>query len=269
MRRPASSVSARGAFGDREGRLEPEGGALAELAVDPDHALHGASDQALDHGEAEARAAVFDRVRRVGVAELLEHAFARIGGHARAGVADREAQCGLGLLLRHAGDGDQHAPRLGELHRIAGEVEQDLAQPPVVGEDVGHVVFHHPGDVEPALVGLGAEQLGHSLDELLDGDRRRLQLHLPGLDAREVQEVVDQPQQVFGGVPRGAQIGPLGAVEARAREQPEHADHPVQGVRISWLIKRRNSLSPSDARRRRWTWRLPGRRTRSACHANC
>src|SRR5262249_48364389 len=55
-----------------------------------------------------------------------------------------------------------------------------------------------------------------------------LEFDLARLDAGEIQQVVDQPQQVFGGVARGAEIGALGAVEPGAGEEPEHADHPVQ-----------------------------------------
>ena len=62
----------------------------------------------------------------VGLLEFLEDARLRVRRDADAGVAHREADL-VGLGARLDDDGD--AAALGELHRVAGEIEQHLAQP--------------------------------------------------------------------------------------------------------------------------------------------
>ena len=73
-----------------------------------------------------------------------------------------------------------------------------------------------------------AEQFAYALQQVLDVRGRRLQLAPSGFELGEVEHVVDQAKQVVGALPQGGQIGGLGGVEGRRREQPRHSDDAVQ-----------------------------------------
>jgi hypothetical protein len=78
-------------------------------------------------------------IGNVGVAELFEDARVGFVRHAGARVIDDEGQ-----VRRPAGavppfDRDVDAAGLGELDRIAGQVEQNLLQPAFVGPMLGYV----------------------------------------------------------------------------------------------------------------------------------
>ncbi len=138
-------------------------------------------------------------------------------GHAGAGVVDDEGQASARVVgAAGALDRDADAAGVGELHRVAGEVEQDLTQPAFVGEDVGRVGGDRPDDLQPLVVGAGAEQFGDAAHQAFQIDGRRVELQLAGLQPGVVEQVVDQAQQVFGRVARGLGIGALGAVQPGA-----------------------------------------------------
>ena len=112
-----------------EGKLEPEGAAMAELAVDADGAAHGLRQPPAD-GQAEPGAAVAAGGRGVGLGERLEQPLGGLRGDADAGVEHLHAHvtapvAGRGRPSR---PGSRPRPRLGELHRIRGQVQQDLAE---------------------------------------------------------------------------------------------------------------------------------------------
>jgi hypothetical protein len=73
----------------------------------------------------------------VDVAELLEDPRPRLGRHARAGVVDDEGQHRLRGRPPVAPDRQMHAPGLGELDRVPGQIAQHLTQAAFVGHDGG------------------------------------------------------------------------------------------------------------------------------------
>src|SRR5437588_403828 len=73
---------------------EVEGGALADLAFNPDFAAHQV-DQARGDGQTQAGAAVFPRRRAVGLNEGLENRLQPVGWDADAGVGDRKMEADL------------------------------------------------------------------------------------------------------------------------------------------------------------------------------
>ena len=76
------------------------------------------------------------------------------------------------------------------------QVEQDLAQPRHVADDRRrHVALEHVGDVEVLLRRARADEVERRLDALAQVERLRLDVHAPGLDLREVEDVVDDGQQ--------------------------------------------------------------------------
>ena len=98
----------------------------------------------------------------VGLLELLEDARLRVRRDADAGVAHR----GTDLAGRGAGLDDHRDPAcLGELHRIAGEVEQHLAQARDVAD---HAAADALVDRRGDLQALGLRARREQLDDLLD-----------------------------------------------------------------------------------------------------
>ena len=129
---------------------------------------------------------------------------------------------------RLAAHGDDDLAALGELDRVGEQVEQDLAQPGQVGADRRrHVALEDVGDVETLLGRARADQVERRLDALAQVERMRLDVHPPGLDLREVEDVVDDRQQRVAGVADGRGEVALLVVERRVEEQSAHADHGV------------------------------------------
>jgi hypothetical protein len=84
------------------------------------------------------------------------------------------------------------------------------------------------GEPEPALAGLRRQQRAHLLQEAGDREVDPLELEPAGLDAREVEDVVDDREQV---PPRGADRGHVAlllGLERLGREQVGHAEHAGQ-----------------------------------------
>ena len=117
---------------------------------------------------------------------------------------------------------------LGELHGVAAQVDQHLAQP--------DGVHPHPRQrcrrrIEQQLDSLGSracrEHLHRLLDELDQVTVDRVELQAARLDLGEVQHVVDDRQQRVGRAVNGFGKASLGLVEARVHEQTGHAQHAI------------------------------------------
>ncbi len=132
-----------GADAERRAEFHGKGRALSQLAVEAERAMHG-FDQFLDDDEAEAGAAIALVAAGIGLAELFEDALAGFRGDPGAGVAHGKAH----QALVGQADMDQHAALMGEFQRIAGQVEQDLAQAAFVGMDVAERRIEAPGDLD-------------------------------------------------------------------------------------------------------------------------
>ena len=159
-------------------------------------------------------------------------------------LAEDLLQVGFGDADAGVGDGDLHgfldasrrdahrATLRRELDRVGDEIEQHLLELARVGEELARAV-----DVGLELdVLLGHERL-HGFDDLVDdlGDRYDLQpqLHLAGLDLREVEDIVDQAEQVLAAGEDLVQESCAGwSVElavTRIREQLGEPDDRVEG----------------------------------------
>ena len=148
--------------------------------------------------QAQAGAAELPGRRGVGLGERLEELGRLLGRHADARVGDGKADPlapGLGLgLTDHR---EPHGALFGELAGVAQQVQQALAEPrDVVEETIGSALAD---DLHGVAV-LGGERLGgqpHLLDQVGRGDEFGHQVHPPGLDLGNVQDVINQRQQVF------------------------------------------------------------------------
>ena len=123
---------------------------------------------------------------------------------------------------------DDHLALVRELDRVADQVHQHLAQPPVVAAHGGrHVVGDPRRELEPALVRARGEQVADVGDGLAHVEVDRVELELAGLDLREVEDVVDDRQQRAAGAAHGLGEAALLVVERRVEQQVGHAEHAV------------------------------------------
>src|SRR5436305_1900748 len=110
--------------GDRRD-AEGEGRAAVVLAFHGDAAAHAFHESFADR-ETQARAPVTAADRAVDLGEFLEQFADAIGRNADAGVLDGTFDPGALLDAVHL---DAYAPAVGELDRIAHEIQKDLLQP--------------------------------------------------------------------------------------------------------------------------------------------
>jgi len=165
--------------------------------VDVDGAVHHL-DEVLAQREAEAGALVAAPRRRVDLREGLEDPPVVAVADADAGVLDFEHD-ELPEVDGLAAHGDGDAAAGGELEGVADQVDEDLAQAAAVelGDDRGRrgaQLEHVAAGARERLQGLG-----DLARDLLGGEALAPEVELGGLDAREVEDVVDEAEQVLAG----------------------------------------------------------------------
>ncbi len=90
---------------------------------------------------------------------------------------------------------------------------------------IGGVVDH--GEVEILLAHLGAEQPFDFAQRVAEIERRLFEHQLARLDLREVEHIVDERQQRFGGIADRRDVLALFAIELRFERQSREADDRV------------------------------------------
>ena len=147
----------------------------------------------------------------------------RLRRNADAGVknlaADRYLPAGLGNGIEPHRD----FTLLGELDRVANKVGHDLAQPSRVADDTRpYVLEHKAGQIQPLTLGLLRQEIHGALDYLAEVKRGLLNLQLACLYFREVEDVVDDPQQRVSTLPDGGEEFALLFVQRRIQQQTGH-----------------------------------------------
>ena len=90
-----------------------------------------------------------------------------------------------------------------------------------------HVVPDQAGHLEALGLGALGEQLADVFHHLAHVEVRRFELQPPRLDLREVQDVVDEPQERFGRGAHGLGETALLGGHLGVHQQVGHADHAV------------------------------------------
>ena len=211
-----------------EERAEPELAALAFLALDADFASHQLDEHAGDR-QAESRAAVAARGRAVELGVDGEDSRRIFSGQADARVRDFEADADAGTLDLEMVRADDHLPRIGEFHGVADEVDQHLAQPAgVTHHELGHV-WTHVQDQLDAFVGRGfRKKLDRFFDDVARAEIDCLQLYAPGLDTREIEDVVDDLEQCIAGSADRLDVLALLGRELSVHQQAGHPDDTAE-----------------------------------------
>ena len=96
--------------------------------------------------------------------------------------------------------------------------------------------------LDPFAVGAGRQKVEYAVDDLDQVEIHLLQLEPVGLDLGEIQYVVEDRNQQIARIDDGSHLIPLFGVELGVQREADHAaTTPFIGVRISWLIRARNS----------------------------
>src|SRR5205814_10480797 len=91
---------------------------------------------------------------------------------------------------------EAYATLLGELDRVVGEVDQDLAERAPVAEELDRLIGRPHLERDALLVRQRAEPGNDLVEQRPALDPLDVQLDLPRFDPRQVEQVVDQRQQV-------------------------------------------------------------------------
>ena len=207
----------------REQNGEAEGRAAARLAGDRELAAHAGDETARD-GEPEPGSLVAARGGSVDLLELLEDAVEPVGRDPRTGVGDGEADAIA--VARHA---HADAALVGELHRVAGEVQDHLAQACRVPHHLAaEVAADQAGDLDALALRARRQELDGALDQRRQVEGLLDQVELSRLDLREVEDLVEDRQQRLARCPHRLDIGLLFQVDPRGEQEVRHAENAVQ-----------------------------------------
>jgi hypothetical protein len=94
-------------------------------------------------------------------------------------------------VLARAGHAQANRTRLGELAGVAQQVQQDLAQPHVVGVNRADLVGTVQLERVLVLLGERPRRAEHLVDDRPDRHALEGEIHLARLDLREIEDVVD------------------------------------------------------------------------------
>ena len=183
---------------EREQHRKPAAFSLFALHVDA--AVHAVHDGLRD-GHAQTRALDAAHRGRALPLEGFEDPGYEFLAHADAGVRDRQ------LVIRQVvpasgllqGDGDR-APFRRKFIGVAHQIEQNAVEPVGVAQHpavLDGVTVHRKGHV--LLAHLFGKHVPDTVQHIAQIGLRRLQLHVPGLDAAHLQHVVDEGQQMVAG----------------------------------------------------------------------
>ena len=146
------------------------------------------------------------------------------------------------MLLRL--DLDEHVAPRGELDRVAGEVDEDLADASRVANDVAPDAGRHADDEVHTLLPCSARE---QLSDFFDSDREVKRYGLEGeparLDLREVEDVVDDAEQGVRRVPHGLRVPALHGGQVGVEQEPNHPNHAVhRGANLVAHVRQEGAL---------------------------
>src|SRR6202023_1985503 len=102
---------------------------------------------------------------------------------------------------------------LGELDRVIGEIDQDLAESHRIADQMIRHIWGNVGHkFEALLIGADAQRFEHSPNAIAQTEISRLELQFSGFDFREIENIVDQTKQRVRGAFYHAEIFALLAI---------------------------------------------------------
>ncbi len=202
-------------------QFQPHGGALAWRAAQAQFCFHRCSQFTADR-QAQAAAAETARCRCLGLGVGSEHRLLPFRADAHPAVTDLQAKTLAAIVLLQHLHLQIHAAMLGELERVAGKVEQDLAQTQAVGQRSG-LQFRIKFDPQmQAPAGRHRhQQLLHRAHQCRQA--RGSQLQRQCLQPLAVQHVVQDLPQHLGSITHGHQDLLLAMIQIAVLQPLEHA----------------------------------------------
>ncbi len=177
-----------------------EAGALARRALHADPAAQYIH-QLPGNCQPQAGAAVLPADGSVDLLERQKNAFLLRLGNADTGIPHLDQQhIVVRLRRRPAAHAHLHLAPLGELQRVGQQVAQNLQQAhPVADQQRRYIRVHLHTEKQPFLFGHWRQAGLELVQQFAQIERLQLELHVSGLDPRQVQNVVDQLQQIVPG----------------------------------------------------------------------
>ena len=215
-------------LGDLQMHGEPDGRALPGLRVlDPDPAPHPL-DQILADRQPQARAAEPAGGGLIGLDEFFKQPGLNLRRHADARIAHIHLQGqrrfrGVDALQRQF-----DLAVLGELHRVAAQIEQNLPQAQGIADQHrrdGDIIANE--EFEALLIGLGVDRIGQRLQHAVQPEFDLLDLQLARLDLGQIENVVDQAQQQIRRALRLRQLVMQIGRQFMFERQIQHADDRI------------------------------------------
>ena len=182
-------------FVDRGRQLDREDAAFAGLAVDRDVAAHHLTEAAREC-EAQTGSAELSRRRRICLREGLKEPDDLLGTESDAGVGHAEHDPLAAVHGQSFGQNFDHAV-VGEFRCIGNKIEQALTQFAQISVHEADVRRARNLERIAVLHNLHFDCRGNVGDQRRDVESLEVQLHLAGLDLREIEDVVDEDQQVL------------------------------------------------------------------------
>ena len=185
--------------------------------------------QRLDERKPQPRAFLRAHMGAFGLFERLAQPLQIVLGDADAAVGDRDGDAHVAALDAQI---DPAAARR-ELDGVGEQVDEDLLNRALVGEDVAAFARHRHGERDALAVGGDLHEAQRLAGDVLQIERLLAEIELAGLDLRHVENAVDEFEQMAARFVDQAGIFQI----ARRTDGPEHlvrhhfgeADDGVQG----------------------------------------
>ena len=127
-------------------------------------------------------------------------------------------------------DRDVDLALLGEFHRVAGQVGQDLTHAQrIAPQQHRHFGRTRNHQFQVLLRGAYPDQGRHVVEHIVQTEDQAFQFQSGGFDLGQVQNVVDDAEQVLGGRFQLGQVVALRGGQAGVFQQMSHAHHRVHG----------------------------------------
>ena len=231
--------------GEGKGGARTLGTHYLEVAPHPVH--QPLADRQPEAGPSEAAGG-----RGVRLAEGVEEAGPRLVADPNPRVAHRKADRHPVALFGGEVNTQGDLTPLGELHRVAQEVEKDLAQPPrIAHHPAGDRLAHVDNQLDPLLRGAPRHQGRHPLGALAQVKGDLLEGELARLDLGEVEDVVEDREERLAARPDGLRVAPLLESEVGIEEDLHHPEHAVhRGANLVAHVGEELALRPACRLRR-------------------
>jgi hypothetical protein len=208
---------------------EAEARSAARLGLERDLASHQGQQAARD-GKAEAGAVMAPVGLILDLVELPEDVGLKLLRDADAGILHGHEQRHLPVRPDHGLHAHEDMARVGELHGVADQVEQDLPHPPAI-PDQRPCAVHVEVEPEPEIAPLEprAQEAEDLEDHGQEVERLLVQHETAGLDLGIVEEVLDEFEQRLPGMADRLGEELLLGVEPRLPQELRHGDDAVHG----------------------------------------